>query len=270
MKSETKYDLDQKVETPTQGKGRIEMIGITESGTRYLVVLDGQAGKCWCSEDELDKANAKKAPAAKVALIILAFLLALFFAVPARAQHVNASDGYVTAVATTNTTLSEVVFSGAPTKLIRLLSVNYESESAGANLVMYAGTVPYGVTGVINTTNLTVTSNAGIPTNRLVILQYGGTNWTATVLMTNQLTNVVLAGGSGLGFTPLTNSVLWMCGLLTQEEISISRGTKSGEALFSGVVRGPLAVRVDPAIASSNRLSATVKYSDPSVATAAP
>jgi len=108
-----------------------------------------------------------------------------------------------------------------------------------------------------------MTSNAGVVTNRLCILQYGGTNWTATVLYTNNLTNIVLAGGSGLGFTPPTNAVFWHCGKIYVDQIGVAKRQMASEALFAADVRAPLAVRVDPAVVASNRLSATVVFDQP-------
>lgn len=190
-------------------------------------------------------------------------LLALLFIglPPALAQHYSATDGYVSAnVSSPTTNYTEVIFAGSPTKSIRLTAVDYESETNSAFLHYYAGTVPYTVTGVINGTNLVVTSNAGIVTNQLAILQIGGTNWSCMILYTNQLTNVVLAGGATLGFTPLTNSVLWHCGNRYLTRVDVNARQLSGEALFAAQVRAPLAVRLDPGVVSSNRLNATVKY----------
>lgn len=192
-----------------------------------------------------------------IALAVMILLTA--FAPVAMAQHANGTDGYVTAVSTTNSTTSEVVFAGAPTKTIRLTGLTIESASASGYLQLLAGVTPFTVNSVLNTTNLVVTSNAGIVTNRPCILQFGGTNWVATILYTNNLTNVVLAGGSSLGFTPLANSTLWHCSVY-QDQIGISKRQLVGEALFSAPVRGPLAVRVTPAIAYTNNLAATVYY----------
>ncbi len=193
-------------------------------------------------------------------LALAMLVLALFLAPVAMAQHYNGSDGYVTAVSATNTTTSEVVFSGQPGKTIRLTGLNIESASASGYLQLLAGTAPYTVTAVLNTTNLVVTSNAGVVTNRPCILQFGGTNWVATVLYTNNLTNIVLAGGSTLGFTPLANSTFWHCGSVYQDQIGIAKRQVVGEALFAAPTRGPLAVRVTPAIAYTNNLAATVYY----------
>jgi hypothetical protein len=194
-------------------------------------------------------------------LAALAFIAMLFLTLDIRAQHSTATDGYVTYVAPTNGTTPEVIFAGAPTKTIRVTGLNAEGTTNAAHLVVFIGATPFTVTGVINVTNLTVTSNAGVVIGQPVILQNGGTNWYATVHTTNQLTNVVLALGSGLGFTPLTNSVLWKCQTYV-EQLGIGKKQASGPAVFSGVVRGPLGVRLEPpAVASaSNRLAVAVYY----------
>ena len=195
---------------------------------------------------------------ALLALVTLAFLLLIS---SAQAQYVTATDGYVSSQQSAPTTnYTEVVFAGSPTKAIRLLSVDYESETNSAFLHYYAGTVPYTVTGVINGTNLVVTSNAGIVTNQLAILQHGGTNWTVTILYTNQLTNIVVAGGATLGFIPLTNSILWHCANRYLTRVDVNARQLAGKAIFAAQVRAPLAVRLDPGVVTSNRLNATVKY----------
>jgi len=176
-------------------------------------------------------------------------------------QTTAPTDDYVTLVSNAPATnYTEVVFPGAPTKSIRLTGLDYHSDTNTAMLHLCAGTAPYTVTGVINGTNMVVASNAGIVTNQLAILQIGGTNWTATILYTNQLTNIVLAGGSTLGFTPLTNSVLWHCSKRVLFPVNVSTGQRFGEAIFAAQVRAPLAVRIDPGVVTSNKVSATVKY----------
>lgn len=188
-------------------------------------------------------------------------ILTMLLAPDALAQTYTATDGYVTVTQNApTTTYTEAVFSGAPTKSIRLTCVDYRSDTNTAVLHFYAGTAPYTVTGVINGTNLVVTSNAGIVTNQLAILQIGGTNWTATILYTNNLTNVVLAAGSGLGFTPLTNSILWHCAQRVLYPVNVSTGQRIGESVFAGQVRAPVAVRIEPGVVTSNKLAVTAYY----------
>lgn len=193
-------------------------------------------------------------------VLLIAMILTLLFAPVAMAQHYNATDGYVTETSTTNSAASEVVFAGSPTKSIRLLSVLAQSATNAAYINIFAGETPFTVSGVINVTNLTVATTAGIVLGRPCILQFGGTNWTATVLSTNGNTNVVLAGGSTLGFTPLTNSTFWHCKPPYRDLIGIATRQMAGDALYSAAVRAPLAVQVTPAVVASNQLAATVYY----------
>lgn len=257
MDIKTKLELGAQLETKN-GMGTIVLIGVDKEGVSYLVQFPS-AGKEWVKEKDI-KTEKKEGTVGKVAALIL-FLGLMFLGTPdVEAQHYNPSSDYVTEVATTNSTTSECVFAGAPTKAIRLSALLIESATNSAYLNIFAGTLPYTVTGVINGTNLVVTSNAGVVTNRPCILQFGGTNWTATVLYTNNLTNIVLAGGSALGFTPLTNSVFWHCGLIYRDQVGIAKRQMSGEAIFSAQVRAPLAVQVTPAVISSNTLAASVYY----------
>jgi len=195
-------------------------------------------------------------------IAVIALLCALLIGPLAQAQHFNGQEGYVTATAATNGTTPTVIFAGAAGKSIRVTGINVESTTNAAHLHVIIGQTRFDVTGVINVTNLVVASNAGIVIGQPVILQHTGTNWYATVHTTNQLTNVVLAGGSGLGFTPLTNSQLWKCYQPFLDQIGVAKRQTAGEALFAAPVRAPLAVLLDPpAVASaSNRLSVTVKF----------
>lgn len=183
---------------------------------------------------------------------------ALIGAAPLKAQQ---TDGYASLQSAQATNYSEVVFVGAPTKSIVLKSIDYRSDTNTAFLHFYSGTTPYTITGVINGTNLTVTSNAGVISNQLCIIQLGATQaWTATVLSTNNLTNIFLAGGATLGFTPATNAVFWNCTNRHLRVVNVAVEARSSEALFAAQVRAPLSVRIDPGVVSSNRLNATVLY----------
>lgn len=159
------------------------------------------------------------------------------------------------------TNYTEVVFVGSPTKSIVLKSIDYRSDTNTAHLHFYAGTTPFTVTGIINNTQLVVSANSGIITNQLCLIQYGSTQlWSALVLYTNQLTNIFLAGGSTLGLTIPTNAVLWNTTNRHLRKIDVTSGNLAGEALFAAQTRAPLAVRIDPGVVTSNRLSATVLY----------
>lgn len=273
MEIKFRHTLGEKLNHESLGEGIITIAAAQKSGKRYLLEFPN-GSKTWVDEkleepkqqqqqqpDSKDRGDDKTGKAAKVASLLIAFLLWLTLGGSAVAQTYTATDGYVTQTQNAPTTnYSELVFSGAPDRSIRLLCVDYRSDTNTAMLNLYSGTAPYTVTGVINGTNLVVTSNAGIVTNQLCILQIGGTNWTATVLYTNQLTNVVLAGGATLGFTPLTNSVLWHCGNRVLFPVNVGTGQRIGPAVFSGQVRAPVAVRIDPGVVTSNKLSVTAYY----------
>src|SRR3954454_14813680 len=80
-------------------------------------------------------------------------------------------EGYVTRSATVATNTAEVFFPQNPTKLIRLVSYDVNGDTNSATLTMYSGTMPLTITGIINVTNLVVTSNTNVLTNALVIIQ---------------------------------------------------------------------------------------------------
>lgn len=192
--------------------------------------------------------------------LYIAALLALCCALPFSASA-QLTDGYTSQQdETTTTNFNQVVFPGVATKVIRLTAFDVNADTNIADLHIFAGTTPYTVTGIINSTNLTVTSNAGIITNRLVILQFGNSNWVATVNHTNNLTNIFLAGGATLGLTVPTNATLWNCTNRAVIRVPTGRTALAGQALFAAQVRAPLAIRLTPSLQNSNRVHAAVKY----------
>lgn len=171
------------------------------------------------------------------------------------------TDGYVSVQdISTTTNYNQVVFAGAAERAIRLTSLEINADTNIADLHLFAGTEPLTVTGIINVTNLTVTSNAGVKTNQLCIITYGPTNWIATVNHTNNLTNIFLAGGGTLGITVPTNSTFWNCTNRYVARLPLGRTSVNGEAILGAQVRAPLGLRLTPSLQQSNKLGATVYY----------
>src|SRR2546426_4318604 len=98
-----------------------------------------------------------------LSLLCLLFILSTFAAA--------IKEGYVTRSATAATNTAEVFFPQNPTKLIRLVSYDVNGDTNSATLTMYSGTMPLTINGIINVTNLVVTSNINVLTNTLVIIQ---------------------------------------------------------------------------------------------------
>jgi hypothetical protein len=210
--------------------------------------------------NRLDSTKEKAMKTIKNLFAEVALFSALLLAAPAvRAQI---TDGYTSLQdMSTTTNFNQVVFPGAVTKAITLSAFDLNADTNIADLHLFAGTTPYAVTGIINGTNLVVASNAGVVTNQLCILQFGLTNWIATVLSTNNLTNIFLAGGATLGFTTPTNATLWNCTNRFVQRVPTGRTAFAGDSIFAAQVRAPTAVRLTPSLQSgTNKLHVTAYY----------
>jgi len=192
------------------------------------------------------------------------FLFVLLMLVTAQAQQ---TDGYTSVQdVTTTTNFNQVVLPGAVTKQILVRSWEINSDTNVATLEMFAGTTPFTVTGIINSTNLVVASTAGIVTNQLAILQYGNTNWVVNVGVTNQGTNVILLGGSTLGITVPTNTTFWNCTNRLKINVPIGVTRSVGGEVFAAVVRAPFCARLSPSLfasgasSGSNRVHVAAQY----------
>lgn len=171
-------------------------------------------------------------------------------------------EGYITRSATVATNTAEVFFPQNPTKAIRLVHYDVNGDTNTALLTLYSGTLPVTITGIANATNLQCASNAGVLTNSLVMIQRSDdTMFSLTVLMTNQLTNIIITATNAIPLA--TNDVLWVATNVSTSFIGSNTVRVAGECLFQAQRRAPLGMRVATSGVNSNRVNnAVVRYDD--------
>ena len=190
----------------------------------------------------------------------LLFALFAFSAVALFAAAIK--EGYITRSATAATNTAEVFFPQNPIKAIRLVHYDVNGDTNTAVLTLYSGTLPVAITGIANATNLQCVSNAGVQTNALVMIQRADdTIFSLTVLMTNQLTNIIITATNSIPLA--TNDVLWVATNISTSIIGSNTVRVAGESLFQAQRRAPLSLRVATSGVNSNRVNnAVVRYDD--------
>src|SRR2546422_3487596 len=194
-----------------------------------------------------------KRPITLLTLLTLLTLHALLAAI---------KEGYVTRSVTVATNTAEVFFPQAPTKSIRLVSYDVTGDTNNSALTLYSGTLPVTISGILNATNLQVASNAGVQTNALVLIQRADdTIFSLTVLMTNQVTNIIITATNSIPLA--TNDVLWVATNISTIPIGMTTVRQSGESLFMAQRPPPLSLRVNPGISNLTKINnAVCRYDD--------
>ncbi len=171
-------------------------------------------------------------------------------------------EGYISRSLTVATNTAEVFFPQNPTKMIRLVHYDVNGDTNTSLLTLYSGTRPVTITGIANATNLQCASNAGVITNTSVMIQRADdTIFSLTVLMTNQLTNIIIAATNSIPLA--TNDVLWVSTNISTSIIGSNTVRLAGECLFQAQRRAPLSLRVSTSGVNSNRVNnAVVRYDD--------
>src|SRR2546426_211191 len=198
--------------------------------------------------------------AKKLLLVSVLSVLCVLFVLTAFAAAIK--EGYISRSATAATNTAEVFFPQNPTKAIRLVHYDVNGDTNTALLTLYSGTLPVAITGIANATNLQCVSNSGVQTNALVLIQHADdTIFSLTVLMTNQLTNIIITATNAIPLA--TNDVLWVATNLSTSIVGSNTVRVAGECLFQAQRRAPLSLRVSTSGVNSNRVNnAIVRYDD--------
>ena len=162
------------------------------------------------------------------------------------------------------TTPVTVIFPSDPSSQIRLVNVQYQSDSNTAVLSYSTGMGAYTVQNTNTATGLTniVASNVGMVTGSVMVLEHLGVGYYATLSSTNNLTNAVLASG-GWGVTPAIGDNMYQMSSASTFLIG-SNGTataaQNGEALYVGNPGRPVMIQITPALVTNRINSATAHY----------
>lgn len=161
---------------------------------------------------------------------------------------------------------AEVIFPADPTTQLRLVSIQWQSDTNTALLEFQSGVGAYSCLRTNRATTDTtqeVASTAGLITNRWLIYQRAdgpfATNFKALIVATNNGTNIILGSG-GFGTITRAGDSLYTMGETNSVFIGATTNWQNGEALYVGNVGRPIKVQLTPALTTNRIRQATAKY----------
>jgi hypothetical protein len=154
-----------------------------------------------------------------------------------------------------------VIFPSKANTQIRLVSVNWQSDSNTATLEFKTATTAYRAAATNTTTGVTqvVNSVVGMAANDILVLERAGTCYTAVLSSTNSATNAVLAAG-GWGVAPQIGDNIYKLGTATSVPVGATTNWQNGEALFVGNAGRPVQVTLTPALTTNRLRTVTARY----------
>ncbi len=162
------------------------------------------------------------------------------------------------------TTGSEVIFPADPSTAARLVNLSYQSDSNTAIVSFSTGVGAYSLLATNTSSGVTqvVNSTAGLAANDVLVLQHGGTCYSATLSSTNSGTNAVLASGAWGVAPSIGDSVYKMSAASTVFVGSNGTATaaQNGEAIYVANQGRPLRITLTPALVTNRINSATAHY----------
>jgi hypothetical protein len=178
-----------------------------------------------------------------------------------------ASPSYTTKSANGNSTAgAEVIFPSAAQSQIRVVNVNWNSDSntavlsystgAGAYYVSVTNAATSSTTNQINTTN-------GLVAGRVLVLESGGVGYAATMSSFNSNATwgcyyVLPSGGWGVATT--VNDDIYQMGTATTVPVGETTNSANGEGVFVGAVGRPVRIQLTPAAVTNKINSAVARY----------
>jgi hypothetical protein len=161
---------------------------------------------------------------------------------------------------------AEVIFPADPSAQMRLVSIQWESDTNAAKIAFQTAVGAYSVTQTNPTTTFTtqaVTTTSGLITNRWLVLQRGlGSSalcFKALLVATNNGTNVVLDVG-GWGALSAVGDSIYPLGATNTVNTGATTNWQNGEALFVGNVGRPVRVLLTPALTTNRLTTVTARY----------
>jgi hypothetical protein len=170
---------------------------------------------------------------------------------------------------------SETDFIAQPALQLRLISINYGSDTNNAQLQVSTGIGAYAITATnaasSSTTNQ-VNSTNGLANGSVLLLQHGGAAYIATLSSygntgTNTLNggtttnvNFVVLGAGGFGVATSVGDVVYPLGTPATTPIGTGTNWLNGEAIFTGNVGKPVRVVLTPTLTTNNLYSVTGHY----------
>jgi hypothetical protein len=157
-----------------------------------------------------------------------------------------------------------------PHSQIRVVGVQYSSDTASASLGFNSGTTAFYQTATnVLTSSVTnqINSTNGLSVGAVIVLQQAGVIYTNTVATWNQTanagpyggTNVVLNAG-GWGVIAQPGSDIYLMGTATSWPVGATTNAINGDAIYVGAYGRPVEVYLPPATASNRLYIVTAHY----------
>jgi hypothetical protein len=176
---------------------------------------------------------------------------------------IAASPSYSTLSAGGNaTTGAYVIFPAAASQQVRVVGLNWESDTNAAVFSFRTGTGAYVITATnaAAATNIQVNLTNGLAAGSTIVLQKAtGVTAVTTVyspLAGSSTTNLFLPAG-GFGVAAAIGDEIYLMSAATTVPVGATTNWQNGEALFVGTVGRPVRVLLTPALAT-NRINAAV------------
>ena len=158
---------------------------------------------------------------------------------------------------------AQVIFPSDASLQIRLVNLNWQSDSNSAVLSYTTGEAAYSITATNPSTSyLTqyVNSTAGMNSNStLFVLEHLGVGYAALLVSTNSGTNAVFFTGA-FGVQSSVGDSLYQMSTASTVLVGATTNAHNGEALFVGNYARPVRVQLTPALATNRITSATARY----------
>ena len=190
----------------------------------------------------------------------------------ALAVSVMAGPGYVTKSASGNAASpASVILPADPSTTLRLVTVNWSSDTNNAVLSIADGSTAYSIVETnVSSTSVTnkINSTNGLSANAVLVLQQGSTCYAATVSSWSATTNsgagggtnVVLASG-GWGVNTRVGDAVYLMNTPTTLPVGATTNWQSGTAIFGATYPGrPIRVVLTPALATNKLNSVVGRY----------
>lgn len=166
---------------------------------------------------------------------------------------------------------ASVVFPEFAGKQIRLVNVNYASDTNNAVLSISGGSVAFSIVETNQaTTSVTnkINSTNGLTASSVLLLNRGGTYYAATVSSWNSSTNAgfyggtnVVLGSGGWGVATVVGDPVFLMDTPVTLPIGAATNAINGEAIYVSALPGrPVRVVLTPALATNKLVNAVGRY----------
>lgn len=187
--------------------------------------------------------------------LLLAACLVTLTVIAATPSYVTKSDGGNASAG------AEVIFPSDPTAQIRIVGLNWQSDSNTAVVSFTTGEGAYRATATNTSSGVTQVLNSvsGLAANDILVLERAGVGYAATLSSTNSGTNAVLASG-GWGVAPRIGDNVYKMSSATTIPVGATTNAQNGEAIYVGNWGRPVRAVLTPAAVTNRLNSVTARY----------